>query len=396
MNAPDTGRLSYGQLSVWRDIEGLPRDRWHEANGWTRWPLPDGLDVARVRRALRALGARHPSLRTTYDLTDPAAPRQVLTAGAEPEVTEREVHGDVVAEATELVGRPFDLRGEVGWRARIGTSGGRPVDVLFVKHHMAADGWCGDVLEGDFRTLLRDPEALPVAAGPLDLATWQYGPQQERSRAAGLAYWQKVAGFGPGNAFAATGTAGDGALRCAIRSHRAYTRGLELAARTRTSLSSVVLAAYTMAVAQVTGHAEVATQLMCANRFSPQWRDVVTSMNQWATAPLTAVDDLGAQAGQVHRAVLTAYRYGSYDVDTVPVFETSTGYNFITVPDVPGPPLPEDELFWDEPFSTIGHHCYLRVVEEAGAALTVRIRTKGIERERVAALMKHMHTLLTA
>ncbi|MFD0530451.1 MSMEG_1061 family FMN-dependent PPOX-type flavoprotein [Kitasatospora arboriphila] len=77
----DRGRrrlLSHGQLSVWRDVEGLPRHRWHEANTWTHWTVPDGVGTGRVRQALHALGARHQSLHTVYDFGDPAAPRQVL------------------------------------------------------------------------------------------------------------------------------------------------------------------------------------------------------------------------------------------------------------------------------------------------------------------------------
>jgi hypothetical protein len=409
MNATDSGPLSYGQLSVWRDIEGLPRARWHEANSWSRWPLPDGVDVARVREALRALALRHPSLRTRYDFTDPAAPRQLIDAETGVEIIEGELAGDLVAEATKLVTTPFDLRADYGWRARIITRDGRPTDVLYVVNHMVADGWCGGVVERDFRAFLRDPDSASVVAGPLDLARWQHSAQQERARAAITGYWERVLASGPGSGFPGADPRVAGPLRCTFRSRPAYARGMEVAAQTKTSLSSVVLAAYTLAVARVTGIDEVVAQMMCANRFSPQWREAVTSMNQWTATPVTTVDELAEQAVLVHRGVLTAYRYGMYNVDTVAglraatarrlgieTHEATCAYNYVALPEFTGPPAGDTEPVWDEPFSTIGHTCYLNVAEEAGTLLMLRLRTKGIERERVAAVMKHLHTLLTA
>lgn len=409
MNVLGTGPLSYGQLSLWRDIEGLPRERWHEVNSWSRWHLPDGVDTERVRQALRALGTRHPSLRTRYDLTDPASPRQLMAAVEDVETVEGDLHRDLLAEATELVNTPFDLRAGAGWRTRIVTEGGRPTDVLFVRNHMVADGWCGDVLEEDFRRFLRDPSAASVATGPLDLAAWQHSAQQQRMRAATTAYWEKVFAFGPGSGFPGADQRLNRALRGTLRSRLAYLRGMEVASRTNTSLSSVVLAAFTLAVARVAGIESLVSQVMCANRFSPQWRKVVTSMNQWTAAPLMVVDDLAEHSVRVHRAVLTAYRYGMYSVDTVAGLradtarrngtdnhETTCAFNYVTLQDFSGPPAEDSEPVWDEPFSKIGHCCYLRVAEEAGALLTFRIRTLGIEKERVAAVMKHLHTLLTA
>jgi hypothetical protein len=364
------------------------------------------VDTQRVRRALGALAAHHPSLRTRYDFTDPTSPRQMIAASGDVEIIEGDVDGDPMAETTELVNRPFDLREDLGWRIRIFTESGRPTDVFMFKHHMVADGWCQDVLDQDFHTFLRDPTAASVATGPLDLATWQHAAQQERTRASATAYWEKVFAFGAGGGFPGADPAVAGALRCTLRSRQAYAHANELAARTQTSLSSVVLAAYTLAVAQVTGVDALVAQTMCSNRFIPQWRQVVTSMNQWTAIPLTAVDDLAEHTARVHRAIMTAYRYGMYDVDTVARLraaatlhtgtdrEATCAYNFITLPHLTGPPTDDAELSWDEPFSTVGHGCYLQAAEEAGTSLTLRIRTKGIEKERVAAVMKHLHSLL--
>jgi hypothetical protein len=406
MQSSNSGPLSHGQLSDWRDVEGLPRHRWHEANIWVGWSIPDGVDLDRARRAVLALGQRHPSLRTRYDLSDPASPRQLVDPVAAVEIVEGDVDGDPMAEITALVNRPFDLRTEHGWRVRLATRHGRPTDLLVFRHHIVADGWCNDVLEQDFHAFLRDPTAVSVAAGPLDLATWQHAAQQQRTRAAVTAYWEKVFDLATGSGFPRADPAGAGALRCAIRSRAAHAHATAVAARTGTSLSSVVLAAYTLAVARVAGTDALVAQAMCANRFAPQWRQVVTTMNQWAAILVEPVDDLAEHATRVHRAVMTSYRYGMYDVDTVAGLraaaeersgrdaEALCSYNFVSVPEISGPPPADDELFWDEPFSTVGHGCYLRATEEAGSALALRIRTKGIDRERVTAVMKHLHAVL--
>jgi hypothetical protein len=396
MHASGIGALSYGQLSVWRDIEGLPRERWHEANTWSRWSVPEGVGTERVRQALRALGTRHPSLHTIYDLADPASPRQLTTA-FDVEISEG---GGTAAMVAELQARPFDLREDFGWRARIVTEGGRPTDVILVRHHMVADGWCDGVLEQDLRAFLRDP-APETATGPLDLAAWQHSEQQERARAAAAAHWEKVFTFGAGNGFPGADPSGAGALQSTLRSRVAHAHATELAARTQTSLSSVVLAAYTLAVARVTGVDRLVAQSMCANRFHLQWRQVVTSMNQWTAAPLIAVDDLEQHISRVHRAAMAAYRHGMYNVDTVAAlrsgdaYEATCAYNFLTLQHLAGPVTENPEPVWEEPFSTIGHGCYLRATDEAGTALALRLRTKGIPADRVAAVLKHLHTLLT-
>jgi Condensation domain len=400
MHASGIGPLSHGQLEVWREVEGLPRERWHEANTWSGWSLPDGVETEQVRRALRTVGAHHPSLHTAYDLADPTSPTQSVAAFDDVELTAFE-SGETAAMAAEVFDRPFDLRHGFGWRAHVVTESGRPTEVLLVRHHIVADGWCDGLLERDFYTFLRDPAAAPAATGPLELATWQHAAQQQRTWASAAAHWEKVLTFGAGNGFPGADPNVNQGLQCTVRSRVAHAHARELAARTRTSLSSVVLAAYTLAVARVTGVERLVAESMCSNRFRPQWREVVTSMNQWSAAPITAVDDLEEHISRVHRAAMTAYRHSMYDVDAVAGLRSSTGsheatcaYNFFTWQDLSGLPADDPEPVWEEPFSTIGHGCYLRAAEEAGVSLTLRLRTKGIEKDRAAAVMKHMYTSL--
>src|SRR5690349_25070898 len=72
--------MTLGQLSVWRDIEKMPPDRWWEGNLFFRWAVPDGTSAGQVWSALGALGMRHESLRTTYDVSNLDTPRQRIAA----------------------------------------------------------------------------------------------------------------------------------------------------------------------------------------------------------------------------------------------------------------------------------------------------------------------------
>ncbi len=53
--------LTFGQLQVWRDIQTMPRSRWHEANWVFRVDVPPEVSLPSVRTALDRLAERHPS-----------------------------------------------------------------------------------------------------------------------------------------------------------------------------------------------------------------------------------------------------------------------------------------------------------------------------------------------
>lgn len=393
MRTSTTGPLSYGQLSEWRNVDTHSRRRWHEANTWSRWQLPANVETEAVRHALHALAVRHLSLNTIYDLTDPASPRQLLGARRNAELSVVECatpeEDEVLSDAA--LNRPFDLETEVAWRAQIRTRGGRPTDVLLVRHHIVADNWSDTLLEHDFFTYLRGTRPTP-APTPLDLAVWQ------RSRPASITYWQDVCASGAGRGFPGTDPNLAGQMQCTLRSRPAYLGALDLAARTRTSLSNVVLAAYTLAVAQVTDLDRLVAHSMCANRFHPHWRQTVTSMSQYAAIPLTLVDDLEEHTAQVHRAAMIAYRHSMYDPDVVVAngaeHKPTCTYNFFPWQDLAGLPADDPEPVWEDPMSVVSAGCYLRAAEDTGATLKLRLMTNGIERERVAGIMKRMHALL--
>ncbi|MFF2954887.1 amino acid adenylation domain-containing protein [Kitasatospora sp. NPDC057965] len=131
---------------------------------------PGGLDPARTEAALRALTARHESLRTLFSEHGRGARRSVLPpehgprllhqrlpAGTDPVRAVHELYG---RRAAELL-RPFEQPPVVFVR----TDAGDRTLLTVLLHHALADGWSIGVLWREFARLYQDgPGALPAAA----------------------------------------------------------------------------------------------------------------------------------------------------------------------------------------------------------------------------------------
>ncbi|WP_405782642.1 condensation domain-containing protein [Streptomyces sp. NBC_00859] len=408
--------LSLGQLSVWQDIRDLPPTRWHEANNAALWALPHGVGTAEVRTAVRAVVARHPSLRTRYDIHDPGSPGQLAPdtefSDALPvaDADDRPPAGLVAGPAAE----PFRLGSEHGWRATLLTRAGAPSHLLFVKHHIAADAWAQEVLRQEFTRALTDPSGLgpTVAPGPAELAAVQHAPAGLRRQSAALGHWERLLDRAPSAALPAPAGGTGSVLQATLRSGPAVTAARTVAAAAGVSVPSVVLAAYARSVARICGTDTLLVQLMSANRFTARWQNVVTSMNQWVPALIEGAlrNDLRALAAAAHWSSLGAFRHGAHDVTAVAALrarrpdapEPVCAFNYVAVPgqsDQPSPeagehaPVIETAITWEEPFTTIGPRCYARAVESPHE-MSVRLTAKDVSREQCTALLRDMHDAL--
>ena len=413
--------LSYGQLSVWRDVRGLDATRRHEANTRSVWalspqrgadpaasPAPAAVTVSEVEQALLALGRRHESLRTVYDLSDPYAPTQRVLPSCAVETGVFECALDAFAEfdacVEQLAARPFDLATEPSWRCRIVTQAGRPYAAVVVKHHITADGWSDDTLRREFQALLRSraaPVSRPDPPTPRELAAWQRtGVGSARTGSVG-AHWEQIFGLSAASLPLGGDDAGaDAAFQCAARSRSAHAAATRLAQRLSVPLSSVVLAAYVRSAARRAGAGTPVAQLMSSNRFVPPWSSVISSLNQWtATALQTPGEDFEAFVRHTHSRSLLAYRHGMYDVDEIDVlrdklragrepYQATCAFNFLTAAAIAptastagrehDAPDSEPDIGWEDPFSRIGHPCYLRATDVGGHTLELRLRTLGL------------------
>ena len=422
--------LSYGQLSVWRDIDDLPRARWHEANFGARLRLPEGggSTADEVIAAVRGLGVRHESLRTRYTMADPSKPLQrVLPPGAESDIDVAVV--DCAGDEYEInvllfqqMQQPFDLEREYSWRARIITDRGQPTEVMLVRHHITADGGSDPVLEADLHAALGGTrsalEAGEPVPGPVALSEWQRSPARERGRKSTFSHWQKIYSTDPVSLprIAPAGP-GEEVLQCTIRSQRALESARRLATRLTVPLPSVVLAAYTWSVARVAQIPVTVVDLMSSNRFHQQWSEIVTSMNQYAAASFTLPERATLEPAEqfveyvkhVQARSFAAYRHGMYDVDEMADLRgrawahgderySVCAYNFIDLKAL-SLPLTEDppggvETAWEQPFHSIGHPCYLRAIDEGGQTLTLRLRTKEIASAAAERIVRGIYELL--
>ncbi|MEY9928365.1 hypothetical protein ABH926_003004 [Catenulispora sp. GP43] len=318
----ETYPMTIGQLSVHRDVERLPADRLWEANLQpVVWDIRQECTVPDVWRALGALAERHESLRTNYVFLADGSPRQFLGARDAAEVMERVEHS--VADISELPAllagkyqEVLDIYHGIPWRAFAITEDGRPVKVLLVVHHIAADGAAALILQDDFHALLAGEALEPPAGQPIAMAVDQQGAGAFRLRAAER-YWRRTLEAAPRvPEVAAPNTAMLGAsVHTGIPLEAAHT-GAE---RLDVSTATIVLAAYYHALRTVLERPAILLMAISANRFDPSMAGVVTSLTQWAPMLLDfdGTETFADLAAKVHGKALNAFKNSICDPDYV-------------------------------------------------------------------------------
>lgn len=411
----DSAPMTFGQLSLWRDITGVPRSRWHEANVIDSFPLARAVSRQELCQVLTRLYAKHHSLRTIYDVADPAHPRQRLLP-AEPvedvEVCYRD-EAELSTVMDELAKRPFDLSRDRQIRVLAVSDGPRSADpaepnidrLVVCVHHIACDGWSMGLLRRDVRALLGlGPEEVPEPEQSL-LAIGQEQhshPSWQRKLKATQRHFRAVYEAGSTNFRDYDPNAG--ALQVTIASRDVYEPALALAESHNVTVASVFTAAFVDAVASYCHPGPVRVGLMTSNRFQQRWHHLVTSMNQRIPISVDGdpTADFGQRLAQVHLAALRAYRLGHYDVDQMT--EAALGVSSATSqlksfcslnvvlnapPELVGLEAPgqSSQLQWEPVFSRISEHCYLRVFMSPQGMVRLRLRVGGLDRDTVAGIL---------
>lgn len=313
--APDagTGPLTWGQSAIWDAIERTrPDDRYFNFGRILR--VPGERTPEEVATALAGLLAAHGALRTRLDLTGPR-PRQRLEAGGRlPLPVSTAAPQDLLA---ELTAEPFDYEAEWPLRAALITDGRRVSHVVLAFCHLAADGFGAEIAVRDLRMLiLRGAGRLaerPPAPRPLDLAHWQAGPEGRRVAGRAASMWEKVphevmfdspAGP-PDRPRVWRAQLASAAMDLAVRA---------VAARYRTSTSTVLLSATATLVGRATGRERCAVLPIVSNRFR---RDMAGLVGMVSQEGVFAVDGVGRRFGALLRAAdsatLRAYRSAFHD-----------------------------------------------------------------------------------
>ncbi len=293
----DRAPLTWGQRWPWLDACQPPEAREFEAPR-IRCPVPAGLGTAAVQRAVRQVLIRCESLRTTYHVGPDGEPyQQVRDVGTVPvrlvPVTEDSAYEDGERLLDEAQ-RALDVR-DHSCSFAILTAGTRPVQVVGVLSHVAADAWAAvlvrelvsDALCGTAATPAR-PEPQPLT----EVAAQSTPTGRERDlRAEGRrAEHRKRL---PHTLFPASRPSGRScpATRAQLGSTAVALAAELLSRRHRTPLPSVYLAAYAATLWAHTGFTAIGMDMASVNRATPQRRRLVSSVVLPALAVLEVRPD---------------------------------------------------------------------------------------------------------
>ena len=321
--------LSWGQYEIWCVIRDkndfLPI-------GGVR-ALPPGQTVADVAAGLRFIMSRHQSLRTRLRW---APEGQAAVGEAAAGVPRQEVHarGEIALEVvdagdgdpaetaaavvTRYMTRDFDYERDWPVRMAVITQHGAATHVAEIYCHLAMDGFGLAALRADLARHDRTgPAPAPVTAmQPLEQVRWQRGPAGRRAQAGSMRHFERLAAIVPDRQFSELADKQQPRFWQVIyESPAGYVASNTLAARLGVSTSSVLLAAYAMALSPLTASESVAVMLVVNNRFRPGFADSVSTLAQ-SFPCLIEVGDARFEevAVRAWRAALVAYKHAYYDL----------------------------------------------------------------------------------
>lgn len=175
--------LSYSEERIWlagRFFPGSPV--YHVVNAFQ---ITGRLDVTALDRAVVALVARHPALRTGYDEDAPVA----YVFSPSPARLDLAHHAaaskaDALAQATLAAREPLDLAGGRPLRVRTYHCAEDDSLLLVVVHHIATDGWSMRLLYRELEALYsgRSPDTSGAGRSYREFARWQQGAATARIR----------------------------------------------------------------------------------------------------------------------------------------------------------------------------------------------------------------------
>jgi amino acid adenylation domain-containing protein len=310
---------SFAQRQMWLLAEMDPSEPTYNIT-WALW-LDGALEVSALQQAWDAAVARHEALRSTFR-NQAGVPVQVIEE--EPAVVPIPVTsvahvaaGERRPAALDQIGKlariPFDLAAGPLVRAALVRLSPEAHVLAVVMHHIVADGWSFRIL---FDELSADYAAISGGGGPVtgeppiqyaDFAIWQIEHAEDGGYATAGRFWRAELADAPPaltlpvdepyparQTFAAdhVDTTVDPAVAGALR---------ELAARHGTTLFAILLTAYAVVLARLTGSDDLLIAVPMAARTRPETESVVgLFMN---TVPVRIRIETGGTLGDLVRTV---------------------------------------------------------------------------------------------
>jgi len=313
------GPLSWGQQEMWGAIQRMGSSL---ALGGVS-TLQPGMTVEMAATVLSFIVGRHPSLRTRLRPGPGGRVEQVVAAAGEVRLEIVDAGDTDPAEVAEAIrGRyhdaEFDYADEWPVRMAVIRHRGALTHTVAMYCHLALDGegltaLIADLSTMDFQTgrSERPVTGLP----PLEQARWQASPAGQRRSEVSLRYWERMLREIPASRFAAA--AEPGGPRYAEVGYRSPATDLAarvVAARTGLDTSPVLLAAFAVAVAQVSGRNPSVAQVVVSNRFRPGLAESISTVSH---PGLCVMDVAGVSFDEAVRrarlASLSAYKNAYYD-----------------------------------------------------------------------------------
>jgi hypothetical protein len=320
------GPLTLGQLDLYDWLSQNPDHLY--VTLCVELPVPQVVSVDDVAEAVAVLIARHESLRTSY--LPGEQPRQRVAASGV-QLLEVCSLGEgqwgppdrpAVAGALLRWVRESPDPGRNPMRVAVAIApdaGDRVIACAAAFSHLAVDHGSIEILRREFAGLLGDParrQAGPPGHQPLDQAALEAAPAERRRAEAALDYLREQTRRIPHCLYALPGARPSGqALAVELSSVAAAMAVRRVAARTRTSRSSVVLAAICAVIARRANYPELVFPLASSNRFESHLVNYVGSLAQ---SSITTIKIAGRSfdelAGHTWTTVIEASWHGRYDL----------------------------------------------------------------------------------
>ncbi|MFI5727012.1 condensation domain-containing protein [Streptomyces cyaneofuscatus] len=316
MNQEKTAPMTFGQLSVIRDLDLSGPDEQSDGNLPLVLPLPPGTSKETAVAAWARLVERHEALRTVYDRRT-AQPTQTVRPFEPFELGTVQL-ADATEEAAlsaaaDWAKQEIHIDCEHSWRAAVGVHEGAAMHLVCVVHHLAADSAACALLEREFATLVAGGTLHSDPPQPWELALEQHGDADQREQT--MEYWlEEWQGFVDDDR-----QGGDTSrrVRVALYSERAMTAAHRVAERLSVSVQSVIFGASSLVLCHLKGRERATFGLLAGNRAEKRWQSLLSSMNQ--LAPITVEAPRESSPDAFLRALylrsLERLLYGAYSID---------------------------------------------------------------------------------
>jgi hypothetical protein len=314
-----TDELTWGQQAIWAEIKytGV------SLSMGGVMALPAGTSIDEVAAVLAFAMSRHQSLRTRLRFEPSGRVRQEVFADGEVALDIVEAAGRDPAEAAERLrahwlATNFDYEHEWPVRMAVVRHQGALTHVVVTYCHMAFDAH-------GFLAMTADLEQLDRATGkaqspvtgvpPLEQARRQRGASARRQSETALRYWERLLRAAPARRFR------DSTDRRSPRFWEAsYTSlAMRLAVRRivadhKVDAAPVLLAAFAITLARVTGINPVVTQVLVSNRFRPHFVDTVSPVMQSGLCVIDVADITFREAvDRAWQSSMGTYLHAYYD-----------------------------------------------------------------------------------